>query len=110
MMNEVKKLRAMLREAQEDGMSPDLYERIDAALAEPVTPAKLTEEHQLWVLRLCKAMLLWSKRAHGAYTIGFGTDQEEHFSPLELANRTLKELGIEAKFSEPLVRPAETKS
>jgi hypothetical protein len=36
-MSNEENLRALLREAQEDGMSPDLYERIDAALAEPVS-------------------------------------------------------------------------
>jgi hypothetical protein len=65
------------------------------------TPAKLTEAQEEWVVRMCKAMLMWSQKARGLYTIGIGTDTQEYFTPRQLANRFLKEMGIDASFPEP---------
>ncbi len=65
------------------------------------TPAKLTEAQEEWVIRMCKAMLMWSQKSRGLYTIGIGTDAQEYFTPRQLANRFLKEMGIDASFPEP---------
>ena len=119
MSSEVEKLRALLAEAAphlerlsalenagrlypSDPPVSAVCAAIAATLAEPVKPAGgLTEDQTVWVIRLCKAMQMWAEKSHGAYTIGIGTEHEEHFSPRELANRALKELGIKAQFAEP---------
>jgi hypothetical protein len=69
------------------------------------TPAKLTEAQEEWVVRMCKATLMWSEKAHGDYTIGIGTDTQESFTPRQLANRFLKEMGINAAFPDEPSKP-----
>jgi hypothetical protein len=107
-------LLALLREAQPwiqvhaPIEATDLLMRINAALAEPTT-TRIPESQEEWVIRLCKALLMWGQKAHGDYTIGIGTNHQESFTPISLANRVLKECGIPAAFPEELSKPARRK-
>jgi hypothetical protein len=85
----------------EAGREQAVREAAEKAAEAPKAPEGLTDDQKVWVIRLCKAMQMWAEKSHGAYTIGIGTEHEEHFSPRELANRALKELGIKAQFAEP---------
>ncbi len=124
-MTENKKLDPweLLREVQEwlprrEKEEAQLHARIEAALAEleSATPTgatpvlnRVTPSQEEWVIRMCKAMLMWSQKAHGDYTIGIGTDQQESFTPRQLANRVLKECGIPAGFPEEPTKPSRRK-
>lgn len=82
-----------------------LERRIDAALAEAEAPSNtLTANQQEWIVRICRAAVMWGQksRAGSIYTV---RDDEGGtmmmFTPLDLANRVLKEVGIEGRFSMP---------
>jgi hypothetical protein len=115
-MNRENELIELLREAQltllaqhdpEDNI--EMANRIDAALAKPPT-TRISEAQEEWVIRLCKALLMWGQKAHGDYTIGIGTDAQESFTPVSLANRVLKECGIPAAFPDAPSKPARRKN
>ncbi len=105
----------LLREAREDVDAMgngDLCRAIDralaihdAALANAEAPSTtLTANQQEWIVRICRAAVMWGQksRAGSIYTV---RDDEGGtmmmFTPLDLANRVLEEVGIEGRFSMP---------
>lgn len=112
-------LLAILREAREDVDAMgngDLCRAIDRALAihdaalagAPERPP-LTDHQKEWVVRICRAAIMWGSRSHGDYVINRNSDAPESFSPLELANRVLAEVGITGSFTMPESVPAKKK-
>lgn len=71
------------------------------ALLVEAPSSALTKEQQEWVVRICRAAIMWGSRSHGDYVINRDSDAPESFSPLELANRVLAEVGITGRFSIP---------